>query len=228
LNLAANFEDRPLATASGSVKLMEDTTAEPGCTETVKDATVEPGFIERAEDTTVWGSPWEQRFFCEEAPLTLLLTRPRHEKKFLETLEASEVPCYLPLYTKVVKYKKGRVERRMPLFMNYVFCHGEHLINVHPRVRDAFLISMIRVPPGVEADFIQEMLVVRAMLATRAPMEACDELLEGQKVRVKTGLLKDLEGYVEKKLGITRFVINVHMLGRSVRMEVDPADLKAI
>jgi transcription antitermination factor NusG len=63
-------------------------------------------------------------------------------------------------------------------------------------------------------------------LDAQAPIRACDELQVGDKVIIRTGALKGLEGAIVENRGALRFVVNVHFLGRSVMTELDPADMK--
>lgn len=144
----------------------------------------------------------------------------------LEILDAYEVPCYLPLYRKVVKYRKGRAVHDLPLFPNYVFSRKLPLSLLHSKAALSTLVNQVAVSGDDSACLIEELRGVRSMLASKAPVEACDELVLGQAVKVKTGPMKDLEGIVVQKLGVTRLVINVHLLGRSVQVQIDPADLK--
>jgi transcription antitermination factor NusG len=166
-------------------------------------------------------------FFNEEAPLQLLLTKARHEKKVLEALERFGIPVYLPLVKKVKKYKKGRAIHEVPLFSNYVFCHEPGELREKMFAISQHMVSVITVPEASRESLLEELSSIQKILASQAPVEACDELQEGQSVRIKNGQFKDLEGVIVEKRGAMKLVINVEMLGRSIAVEIDPADLKA-
>ena len=52
---------------------------------------------------------------------------------------------------------------------------------------------------------------------------------EGEKVRVKTGPMRGMEGYVKRDgAGRTVIYLNVEILGRSVQIEIQPCDVEKI
>ena len=86
---------------------------------------------------------------------------------------------------------------------------------------------MIDVPVSDREQLMDDLKALKSMLDLKRPIEPCDELEVGQKVKIRRGAMKDLEGVVLQKRGTLRFVVTVHFLGRSVQTELDPADLKA-
>ena len=166
-------------------------------------------------------------FFAGEQPLQLIVTVPRHEKLVATALEQYGIPFYLPLIQKVKKYKKCRAVSELPLFSTYIFSHQpgikkELLFGITRHLR-----SMIEVSVSDRPQLMQDLTTLNSLLSLQQPIEPCDELQVGQKVKIRRGAMKDLEGIVVQKRGSLRFVINVHFLGRSVEAEVDPGDLKA-
>jgi transcription antitermination factor NusG len=166
-------------------------------------------------------------FFEGDSPLQLIVTVPRHEKLVATALEQYGIPFYLPLINKVRKYKKGRAVSELPLFSTYIFTH-------HPGVKKECLFgitrhlrSMIDVSGSDREQLICDLQSLKTVLDSQRPIEPCDELQLGQKVKIRRGAMKDLEGVIVQKRGSLRFVVNVHFLGRSVQTELDPADLKA-
>jgi hypothetical protein len=45
-------------------------------------------------------------------------------------------------------------------------------------------------------------------------------------VRIRQGSLAGLEGLVVRRKNRLRFVLSVHLIGRSVAVEIDPVDLE--
>ncbi len=168
----------------------------------------------------------EYDFFTPEASLQLLTTIPRHEKLVATGLETFGIPYYLPLMQKVRKYKKGRAIRLLPLFPTYVFIHHpmdklERFYSLSKHIR-----TVLDVPQAHREQLFSELSNIKTMLSVQAPVHPCDELQLGQKIIVRSGPFRGLEGLVVEKRGAMRFITNIHMLGRSLEVEIDPADLK--
>src|ERR1700680_1712015 len=50
-------------------------------------------------------------------------TAPRHEKYVTQQMDGRGIPCFLPLYRSVRRWKDRRIELQLPLFPGYVFVH---------------------------------------------------------------------------------------------------------
>jgi transcription antitermination factor NusG len=154
-------------------------------------------------------------------------TCSRHEKRVREHLEFLRVPCYLPLYEAVHRWRNGcNAKVELPLFPNYLF------VNIDIRER----VSVLDVPGVISfvgsgnkalplADFEIESL--RNGLHMRK-FEPHDYLAVGQRVRIKSGPLENLSGVLVRKNGGLRVVISVDLIKQSVAVEVDEADVEPI
>jgi hypothetical protein len=76
--------------------------------------------------------------------------------------------------------------------------------------------------PDREIDALQQ------GLATELRLEPHPYLKIGQRVRVRTGPLQGLEGILVRKKKISRFIISLDLIMRSVAAEIDVSELETV
>jgi transcription antitermination factor NusG len=172
--------------------------------------------------------------FARELPASYLeehwyaaYTCANHEKRVAEQLGERTVEHFLPLYTSVRRWKDRRMQLQLPLFPGYVFVH----LALRDRLRVLEIPSVVRLvgfggPPVALPD--QEMEAMRVNLASRLRAEPHPYLTVGRRVRVVSGPLGGLEGIVVRKKKQLRLVISLHLIMRSVAVELDAADLQPV
>lgn len=154
-------------------------------------------------------------------------TRANHEKRVAHQLVERQVEHFLPLYRSVRRWSDRRVQIDFPLFPGYVF--------VRLALRDrlqvlqvpgvARLVGFHREPtplPEGEIEALREGLV-QNLRAQPYPF-----LTVGRRVRVKTGPLSGFEGFLVRRKGKYRFILTMDLIARSVRVDVDAADLEPV
>ena len=154
-------------------------------------------------------------------------TCANHEKRVAEQLAQRSVEYFLPLYESVRRWKDRRVRLQLPLFPGYVF--------VHIALRDRFQVfqipSLVRLvgfdglPMALPDDEIE---ALRNGLAHCLPAERHPYLTAGRRVRITRGPLQGAEGILIRKKGVFRVVLSVHLIMRSVAVEIDSADVKPL
>ncbi len=154
-------------------------------------------------------------------------TCANHEKRVWEQLGVRTVEAYLPLYASVRRWKDRRVHLQVPLFPGYVFVH----LALRDRLRVLQTPSVVRLVgfggrPAALPD--QEIEALRQGLTHEMRIEPHPYLKVGQRVRVKTGPLRDLEGILVRKRNGSRFVISLDLIMRSVAAEIDVAELEPV
>ena len=149
----------------------------------------------------------------------VLHVRPRCEKKMAEYCTLHQIPTYLPLRQEKKIYQRRKVIVSKPLFPGYVFAEfppTERLLILESHK----LVRCIEVPDQVR--FANQLEQVRKALLVDASLGATPELVTGQPVHIISGPFQGLEGVVSSIQGMTRVVLNVDMIGQSVRVEADP------
>jgi transcription antitermination factor NusG len=156
-----------------------------------------------------------------------VFTVPQNEKSVVRHLGLREIESFLPAYETVRVWKnRQRVKTMLPLFPTYLFVH------IHHRERARVLES-----PGVlhiigngresipVADGDIETL--RASVNARL-IEPYRDLVIGEKVRVKTGILQGVQGTLVRRSGRDRFVLSFDTINQHAAIQVSAADLEPV
>jgi transcription antitermination factor NusG len=150
-------------------------------------------------------------------------TCANHEKGVAQQLKRRAVECLLPLYESVRRWKDRRVRLQLPLFPGYVFVR----LALRDRLQVLEIPSVVRLvgfggqPAPLPAEDIEAM---RTCLDRRQFIAPHRYVRLGQRVRVLRGPLEGLTGIVLRQKNLTRFVISLELLMRSVAVEIDSAD----
>jgi len=162
-------------------------------------------------------------------PWYALYTRSHCEELVYEQLTAKGFHLLLP--TIQVWSQRAGVRHRIavPMFPSYLFLHSLVDSAIYLEVRQARGLVRIlgqgwdklAVVPEEEID------AIRAVLRSKLPIHSHPYLREGQRVRVRRGLLSGVEGIlVGGKANKGRLVLSVELLQQSVAVEVDCSDVE--
>ena len=157
----------------------------------------------------------------------VLYTCPRHEKRVAQQIEQRRISCFLPLYRSVRRWKDRRKELAMVLFPGYVFVQME----LQNRLRVLKLPGAVRLvgfngqPTALPVEEIENL---RTRLSGTANIEPHPYLSAGRRVRVRSGPLQGLEGIIVRTKERCRIVLTIHLIMRSVAVEVDDGDVEFI
>ncbi len=147
-------------------------------------------------------------------------TRHQHEKVVARNLASKGFETFLPLYGTARRWKDRTKELLLPLFPGYVFLRGRlerwleivMIPGVHWLVGSAG--QPARIPPA-------EIEAIRRAVEKGIRIEPHSFLRCGDRVRVKSGPLEGLEGFLVRKKNRSRLVLSVQLLEKSVALEVD-------
>jgi transcription antitermination factor NusG len=155
-------------------------------------------------------------------PWFALQVRSRHESCVADYLNGQGYEWFLPLYKNRKRWSDRIKEVESPLFPGYLFCR----FNQHDRLpilKTPGVIQIVgfnRIPAVVEES---EINALQALMAAGVPNHPCPFLELGDKVRIESGPLRDLEGILLDFKGHHRLVLSVTLLQRSVAVEIDSA-----
>jgi transcription antitermination factor NusG len=155
-------------------------------------------------------------------PWFALQVRSRHESCVADYLNGQGYEWFLPLYKSRKRWSDRIKEVESPLFPGYLFCR----FNQHDRLpilKTPGVIQIVgfnRVPAVVEES---EIGALQTLMAAGVPNHPCPFLGVGDKVRIESGPLRDLEGILMDFKGHHRLVLSVTLLQRSVAVEIDSA-----
>lgn len=147
-------------------------------------------------------------------------TNARHEKSVADHLISKAIEVFLPTVTVVSTWKDRKVKLQIPAFPGYVFtkiCLNERgrVISVPGVVK---MLSFNGVPARLDESEIEN---IRLCQQRGVLIEARSLFGVGKKVRVKSGLLEGLEGFVSQCKDERRFIVPLSLIGQSIVVQVD-------
>lgn len=161
-----------------------------------------------------------------ESPLWFAAhVRSRHEKKVALQLNNSDVECFVPLYQARHRWQDRTMTVQLPLFPGYVFAR----INPRDRmrvVRVSGVVSLVGIhghPTPIDSVEIENLR--QCVSRHGGDVQPHPYLLVGRRVRIRNGPLADTEGILARQKGRCRLVISIHLIERSVSVEVDAQDV---
>ena len=154
-------------------------------------------------------------------------TCANHEKRVAAELGAREVEHFLPLYSSVRRWKDRRVQLDLPLFPGYVFvrlalCDRLRVVQIPSVVRLVGFGGLPTALPDTEIEILRTGLC-QSLLAEPHPF-----LTFGRRVRITAGPFAGLEGVLKRKKSSLRVVVTLELIQRSVAVDVDAADVRAL
>jgi transcription antitermination factor NusG len=147
-------------------------------------------------------------------------TYPRHEKAVREQLESKSIEAFLPTFASESHWKDRRVRIQTPLFPGYVFTR----IDLSERSKVFAVSGVIRMvsfngtPAPIDDTEIQ---AVRLCLEQGVAVQPYPFLEVGDRVRVRSGVLKGLEGLISRCKNERRLIIPISLINQSVAVEID-------
>jgi len=152
-------------------------------------------------------------------------TKSRQEKSVARQLIEHRVSFYLPLIPKDNVIRNRRVRSHIPLFSGYVFLYGSD----DDRVTTLTTNRISRIFPVVDQHQLwQDLRRVNELIEADMPLAIERRLEAGQKVRIKTGSLRGLEGIIVKRHSKCRLLVAVNYLQQGVSVEIDDCALEPI
>jgi transcription antitermination factor NusG len=150
----------------------------------------------------------------------------RHEKAVAKELDRRSVESFLPVYQAVHYWNKRRAQVELPLFPSYVFVR----MTFHERLRVLQVPAVVHLVTfnGLPASLPEEEIeALRAAVRMRRAQPHPYYSL-GDRVRIKSGPLKGLEGILVKQPSSSRIIVAVDFIHRSVSVELEPHDLEGM
>jgi transcription antitermination factor NusG len=154
-------------------------------------------------------------------------TNPRHEKRVGQQMEGNRIDCFVPLYKSVRRWKDRRKQLELPLFPGYVFVH----LALKDRLQVLRLPGVVQLVsfngkpaplPNSEIDGLRDRLI------QNVHAEPHPYLKVGRRVRVHSGPIAGLEGILVRRKDKFRVVISIHMIQRSIAVEVDESEIEPL
>jgi len=150
--------------------------------------------------------------------------KSRHEKKVALQMANSNLECFLPLYQTRHRWQDRNAVVSVPLFPGYVFIHIDprEKLRVVKLAGVVDLVGMHGKPTPIEQAEIESL---RQCVSLDGEVHPHPYLAVGRRVRIHCGPLTDTVGILTRTKGQCRVVISIHLIARSVAVEVDARDV---
>jgi transcription antitermination factor NusG len=159
---------------------------------------------------------------CSETGLHwfALKVRSRAEKTTGDTLLDRGFEVFCPTYPVTRQYSDRQKSVQAPLFPGYLFCKlsWNHRLPVLSTPNVHYLVGFGTQPTPVG---LAEVEAIQSIVSSGLQFEPHPFLRVGQRVRMQSGPLADLEGILVGQRGAHRLIVSVDLLQRSVATEVD-------
>jgi transcription antitermination factor NusG len=154
-----------------------------------------------------------------------LYTAPRHEKRVAQQIEGCGIPCFLPLYRSVRRWKDRRKELDLVLFPGYVFVRiaSQNRLQVLQLPGAVRLVTFNGQPAPLPENEIESL---RHRLSGSRCIEPHPYLRVGRRIRVRSGPFQGLEGIIQRTRDRCRVIFSIDLIMRSIAVEVDGADVE--
>jgi len=155
----------------------------------------------------------------------ILHTLSRQEKALAQTLEAMDIPFFLPLRRQVRYHGRQRADVLTPLFPNYLFVRGMPY-EVYQADRTKRVANVIQVFDQQRLE--TEVRNVYLAIIHSGALDPHPFLRKGIRVRVRCGPMEGVHGLIEDRTRDNRLILQVEMLGQATSIEMDGSLLEPL
>jgi len=156
-----------------------------------------------------------------------LYTRSRHEKLVEETLGRKGIETFLPLRKIKRKWSDRSKIIHEPLFKGYLFVQ----MKLEQRLQVLQAKGVVRLI-GTRAEPVpvpeRDLIAIRAFIEDEIPIDPYPYLKEGERVVVKNGKFRGVEGFLVCKKNQHRLIISLDLLQQSCSIEIDAANVEPV
>jgi transcription antitermination factor NusG len=150
-----------------------------------------------------------------------LAVKHQHERRVGTVLHTRGLETLVPVYRTRRVWSDRVKDVELPLFPGYVFCQFTYLnrnalLNT-PGVKK--IVGFGSSPAPLED---REISAIQTVLRSRFPVRPWPYLNPGDRVVVKRGALRGLEGVLLKEKDSFKLLVSVELLRRSIVVEIEP------
>ena len=151
--------------------------------------------------------------------------KPRREKKLVEYCLRQSLSVTLPCYDAVHKYRGKTVVFHKPLFPGYVFLQirPEQKAGLRQNEHVANLLDVLD-----QETFQRQLDDILLALESKLGVRLAPAIGQGMRVRIKTGPLQGIEGWVESRYGMTTVLLRLDFINQAAAVKIDADNLEPI
>ena len=151
--------------------------------------------------------------------------RPRCEKKLKQYCQRERILVTLPCYRSVRKYRGKTVTFEKPLFPGYVFL--ELVSDQRPKISQNDHVANLLIVHD-QALFIRQLEEILKALETGLEVYLAPEIGAGARVKIRSGPLRGMEGWVEERYGMTTVLLRLDFIGQAAAVKLQADELELI
>lgn len=153
----------------------------------------------------------------------VLYTKSRHEKAAQRELEKKGVETFLPVRRVMRDWSDRKKLIEEPLFKGYLFVQTP-LMRRFDVLNTFGIVNFVERRPHEPATVPEaELFAIRRFTEADMVIDPFPYLKEGQRVYIRSGPFKGVEGFIVRKDTHCRLVISLDMLMQSVSVQLDQA-----
>lgn len=151
-------------------------------------------------------------------------TRSRHEKRVHEQLVGRGIEPFLPLVTRISRWKDRRKKIQIPLFSGYCFARFD--LSQRLQVLKAVgVVGIVGINGYAEPLPEGEIEAIQRLVASPFRYDPYPYLKEGMWVEVIRGPLMGVKGILVRKEPRDRLVLSVNLIRQAASVAIDAADV---
>lgn len=155
-------------------------------------------------------------------------TRSRHEFLANEHLRKEGIDAFLPVVEKLRRWKDRKKKVLFPLFSGYLFVRIERSHKEMLKVLKSK--GVVRILGNKENELLpipaEQIDVLKKLVEEKTELDPYPYLREGERVRIKYGPLKGIEGVLVEKSGQHKVVVSVDIIQQSAAMSINIIDIE--
>jgi transcription antitermination factor NusG len=144
-------------------------------------------------------------------------TKPRREKKLASYCENKAIAATLPCYRSAHKYRGKTVVFQKPLFPGYLFLRI-------PTLQRQLVLQSDHVANLLDvydqATFQQQLDEILQALDTDLEVRVAPSIGKGARVKIKSGPLRGVEGWVEERYGPDTVLLRLDFISQAAAVKV--------
>ena len=140
----------------------------------------------------------------------------------VEFCQRQNIDATLPCYKSAHKYRGKTVVFKKPLFPSYVFLKLEPQQKQLMRQND-HVANLLDVPD--QEIFQKQLNDILLALDTELEVKLVPSIGEGMRVRIKSGPLQGVEGWVERRSGTTMVLLRLDFISQAAAVKIEADQL---
>lgn len=156
--------------------------------------------------------------------------RSRHEFKVMDRLTKAGIDVFLPIVERLSKWKDRKKLVSFPLFPGYVFVHIQKIYETMLIIlKTPGVVRFIGIASNEPEPVPDEQIdSLKRLVESKEDLDPYPYLKEGQRVRIKRGPLKGVEGILVERPGKHILVLSIDILRRGVSIKIDASDVESV